>query len=167
VVATALGVGIPLISAGRAHASGVVLSCAGSSSTTYSPGLTNTAANVTFSASETFGPCVAVGDPTLTGGTNQSNGTFDVSCTTFGLYAAGGAVFYWNNGTSSTVGFTTSVVSYLEDAIQIEQEGTVTSGIGAGETAIERITLATDSLDACSTPQGLTTLGGAITLTFA
>jgi hypothetical protein len=165
--AAALTAGLALIPGGRAYASDTTLTCAGSSSTTYSPGLTDTTAQVSYVADQTFGPCLAVGDPTLTGGTDHATGTFDVSCLTFGLYAVNGDVIDWNDGTSSTIDWTTSVVNYLENALQIEQEGTVISGVGAGDTAVETLTLASGALAACTTQQGVTTLGGLMTLAFA
>jgi hypothetical protein len=146
------------------------LTCLGTESVSYSPGITNTPQPVTFTTNDTFGPCLVPGQPTLTGGSATSTGQAVKSC----LELKPGAspenlteTYHWNDQTQSQVQYSTLIILQLPTGqIQIVQEGTVQSGPGAGDIATETITLVSLDLTACETPQGLQTVAGPVTLAF-
>jgi hypothetical protein len=151
-----------------AHAQTLSLTCTGADSSTYSPGLTNTPQLVTFTDSVTYGPCVDLHNPTLTGGTLHDSGQAVHSCTNFGLGAIEITVTIpWNNGTHSIVTYTkVAFVEAVDGTIQVVSSGMVISGVGAGDTAVSSLTLATTALAACNTPAGVQSLGGPVILQF-
>lgn len=146
------------------------LTCLGTESVSYNPGITDIPLTVTVTTNDTFGPCLVPGQPTLTGGSATSTGKAVRSC----LELRPGTVpenltetYHWNDQTQSQVQYSTLIMLQLPTGeLQIVQEGTVLSGTGAGDIATETITLVSLDLTACETPQGLQTVAGPVTLAF-
>lgn len=148
------------------------LVCAGSASTSYNPGLTDTAQQLTVTVDEALGSdasgvgaCTTVGAP-ITGGTHHHTRVLTLSCQSALTPTPITEQFTWNTGATSTVSFTTSRYTDEGGETVITRVGTVTDGFGAGDTATQTVTLLNSDLAACSSPGGLTHINGATTLTF-
>lgn len=158
--------------AGQRAAMGTLgaLTCLGTESVSYNPGITDTPKPVTFTTDDTFGPCLVPGQPTLTGGSATSTGQGVKSC----LELKPGnspenltETYHWNDKTQSQVQYSTLIILRLPTGqIQTVQEGTVQSGPGAGDIVTETTTLVSLDLTACETPQGLQSVAGPVTLAF-
>jgi hypothetical protein len=160
-----------LIQSSPVQAGIFAMTCTGTSSTTYNPGITNTSQSVTFNSNQTYS-CVPIGgNPQLTGGQTSASGTYAVSC--MDLLQSGfppsTTTYPWNDGTQSVVQYTSSTVSYdpLGNLV-IAQTGNVQSGTGQGDTVLETITLVTTTAlqTSCQSPQGVQSLTGPVTLAF-
>jgi hypothetical protein len=163
-VLTLMG-GITLVAAPVAHAQTPVLNCLGTESDQLEPGMTNTRQPIEFINNDTLGSCIVPTQLNLTGGTARYVATFVQACTdlNFGPYQVR---FHWNNGMQSLVNFSTSVAPIVNGEIQVASTGVVGSGFGAGDTAVETLILAQLDPTACSSPQGVTSAAGPLTLTF-
>ncbi|MFH8755946.1 hypothetical protein [Streptomyces atroolivaceus] len=127
-----------------------------SSSTTYSPPLTNTPQLSTTSSSWQLGPCVSASVPGLTSGSHSDTGTLrSRSCLELLSSGAVTLVFNWNTGATSTMSLnrTTTVVGAV---MIVTMTGTVTSGLFAGDTVV--ITLASPATDVLLCTAGLGTV---------
>jgi hypothetical protein len=116
-------------------------------------------------ANDTLGPCVVPTQLNLTGGTARYELTALISCTNLAL-APFQVSFHWNNGMRSRVNFSSSVVTSVNGEFEVDSTGVVQSGFGAGDTAVETLTVAQPDPIACSSPQGVTSVAGPLTLTF-
>jgi hypothetical protein len=162
---------VALTAPSAAHAGVTVLSCLGSDSITFKPGITNSPQVVDYSSNATFGPCVGtLGQPLITGGTSTvSNVPFQYSC----LYLLETGIppytmaYKWSDGSQSVVKFTdTNVTLTITGDMQVELVGTVQSGTGQGSAAVVTVTLASTDLTGCDTPEGVPSMGGVLTLNF-
>jgi hypothetical protein len=141
------------------------LTCTGTENVTFDPAVTSTTHNVTITIDDLYGPCPVTPGPQLTGGTAHLVITRLLSCTNAVLVPAGSETDLWNNGTQSTVGWTTSVVTVLTNGSNVDlHTGTVTSGLDTGFIATKTVTDPAISI-ACNTT-GLTTLSGVVTIEF-
>lgn len=137
--------------------------CLGSSTISYSPGLTFTPRTVQYSESDTFSNCVST-DPTLTAGGSLSSVTFpDASCLAPpGIFEDPAYTINWNNGQHSVIdlSFTDVVVGGTE---QVTGAGPVISGAFQGGNAT--IVWAYPVLNPlqCLTSQGVTSQSGPLT----
>ena len=142
-----------------------VLTCSGTENVTFDPAVTSTPRNVTITIDDLYGPCPVTPDPQLTGGSAHLVITRPLSCTNAVLVPAGSETDTWNDGTHSTVGWATSVVTVLANGSHVDlHTGTVTSGLDAGFLATKTVTDPDFSI-ACLTT-GLTTLSGTVTIEF-
>jgi hypothetical protein len=133
--------------------------CDGLSNITYTPGLTYTAQSASVAASTVYARCVSTDRPDITGGTYSATlPPKSRSCLTLLGSNTGTRVYHWNTGETSTVTYvdTNSIVA---GNLVVEQLGTVTSGVFAGQTSSGTLTLTGNFLN-CLTPGGLTTLAG-------
>ncbi|MFE5512092.1 hypothetical protein ACFQ9J_15970 [Streptomyces sp. NPDC056529] len=148
--------------AAPAQAAPLDLTCTGSQTLNYSPGLTLTPQNVTVSGGGTF-TCISLADPTLTaGGFTVPPNNATLGC---GLTGGSGTFTYqWNNGTTSTI-TATSVATVNLGAIQIISTGTVVAGQFTGDNAVFTWTGTSSELTACLT-SGVSQYNGTTTLTF-
>jgi hypothetical protein len=148
-----------------ARAQGVVtITCeTGTETSQYSPGITNTPANVTFIENETDA-CVDTADLTLTGGSETSTAVEDgMTCTGNVVVGAYDVTFKWDNGEQSVVDITSTVITKLGNGTtQAERTGTVLSGPGEGGTFTQTITTTNLDVSACSTQQGLISNSGVV-----
>jgi hypothetical protein len=111
-----------------------------SSSTSFSPPLTNTPQPSATSSSWQLGPCVSASVPGLTSGTHADTGTLRPrSCLELLSSGAITAEVTWNTGDTSTLSMnrTTTVAGAV---MIVTMTGTVTSGLFAGDTAIATFT---------------------------
>lgn len=132
--------------------------CVGLTNLTYTPGLTYTPQSVTLTASTVYARCISSDRPDITSGTYSANppGPRE-SCLTLLGSTSGTRTYHWNTGETSTVSFvdTNSVVA---GNLVVEQVGTVTSGVFAGQSSSGTLTLTGNFLTCLTT--GLTTLAG-------
>lgn len=165
-------IGIGILAAGvlgaeatsaAADASIVDLTCPGYSQTTYQPGMTDAARQITISGSGVYGPCVS-SDPTLTSGTFHASGTGIVSCVSGSF--SGSITFIWNNGRSSTVSYTAIIGQHVDGEVVVVVHGTVTDGEFEGDTFIHTVTLFTLEPPQCFTSSGVASTSGPKLITF-
>ncbi|MBB5866843.1 hypothetical protein F4553_000222 [Allocatelliglobosispora scoriae] len=152
-----------VLGASPAAADTVDLSCTGTQSASYSPGLTLTSRTVTASGSGSFS-CPVSADPTLTGGAfTISPFTYTGTC---GLTANSNATFTyaWNNGRTSTVQVNVYVYSTL-GVVVATSVGPVIAGEFLGDTFAFTWTAMSPSPADCLTATGVTQYAGPITLT--
>jgi hypothetical protein len=134
-----------LVSAGPASAreSGLLdVTCTppSSSSTSYSPPLTNTPQPSATSSSWQLGPCVSASVPGLTSGAHSDTGTLRPrSCLELLGSGALTAAVTWNTGDTSMLSLnrTTTVVGAV---MIVTMTGTVTDGLFTGDTVIATFT---------------------------
>ncbi|MFC5152594.1 hypothetical protein [Streptomyces amakusaensis] len=147
-----------------ASASPALVTCAGSTTVAFSPGLTNTERTVSVSGQDTANLCVSPTHPQLTGFVAPFSGTATQSCTSLFAGGSGTETLHWSDGTTSTWAYTNSF-SNVNGTKVGTSTGPITSGTLAGAEVTQTITFPNLDLSACSTPQGLTTLNGLDTWT--
>ena len=137
-----------------------LLTCVGTSSGTYKPGLTDTSQQTTFTAEGSLTPCISQGDPTITSGSfkNTGNGLYSCLLNSSGPYTV---TYNWNNKKASTVRYDTTVVERVEGNTVFTSTGEVSSGPYVGARAVRTSTIATSEFLNCNTPQGVTSDSGA------
>lgn len=145
-----------------------LLTCPGSQSATFSPALTNTPVLSSIAVSGSFGPCVNAADPLelRTGTITADVPAAERSCTSLLQTTPGYRSISWSTGTTSRFDYTASASFVAGGAIQVVQDGTITSGEFAGKSAIGTVTLLSPGLLACS-GAGVSQFGGPATLTIA
>jgi hypothetical protein len=140
----------------------------GSHTNTYAPPLTNTTTYTTTQADETF-TCTSLLGANVTGATSQRtfSGNFSCLLSTTPPLTPQTVTYQWNDGRSSTVTYTVNSSSHAADGtLLITKVGTVTAGLGAGQTATTVV--ASPSLDLASCAgAGITSLTGIATLAIA
>ena len=113
-----------------------------------------------MAASSVYARCVSTDRPDITGGTYSANlpPNRAASCLNLLGSTTGTRIYHWNTGETSTVTYvdTNSIVA---GNLVVEQVGTVTAGVFAGQTSSGTLTLTGNFLN-CLTPGGLTTLAG-------
>lgn len=150
--------------AAAAPAGGV--SCpVGSQVGTYSPGLTYEARHVAFQASGTVSGCVDLSGNRITGASFTAAGQGTASCASGSV--SNTTTYRWSNGRTSTVTGTAAINLKPNGVTVLVLTGTVKSGLFTGATVVQTKTLLNSDLTACLTPQGLTSVGGPVSLTVA
>lgn len=147
-----------------AAASPALVTCAGTTTVAFSPGLNNTPQTVSVSGQDTASVCLSLTHPELTGFAGPFSGTATQSCTSLFAGGSGTETLYWNNGQSSSWSYTNSFSNVNGTKIGTST-GPIVSGVLAGATVTQTITFANLDLTACTTSQGLTTLSGLDTWT--
>lgn len=163
VVATALvAIGTAAAAAVPAHAGVDDVSCAGTASASYSPGLTNTPRATSFSLTDSYAACGST-DSSITSGSDGTS--FDLPSADCGALTAGGYVetVTWSNGQQSQIFFGTTEVD-LQVGIVLQATGQVISGEFTGDTASQENVYPLTDLGGCDSPQGLTSLTGTVDL---
>ncbi|MFE6338834.1 hypothetical protein ACFVOK_37420 [Streptomyces sp. NPDC057798] len=151
-----------LMAAAPAQAAPLDLTCTGSQTLNYSPGLKLVPAPVTVSGSGTFN-CLST-DPSLTGG----GFTVPPNVSELGCALTGGGgtfTYHWNNGNTSTI-TANSVVTFSLGAVQVVSTGTVISGQFTGDAAVFTWTGTSPGLLDCLSPKGVMQYSGATVLEF-
>lgn len=142
-----------------------LLQCEGFSTTTFSPGLTNTPKPTTFSSEAQLGPCVSLSDPKLkSGGFKFTGQSPSLSCIKSGVTSIT-EKYTWNTGETSTIRYVSTVVNQAAATVTTTATGRVESGKFQGYTAVRQVVILTTNLAGCVTPSGVTTLTGPATLT--
>ncbi|MFE0173519.1 hypothetical protein ACFWZ2_14470 [Streptomyces sp. NPDC059002] len=169
VLAVLLGVLGPVSFASARPASAaplVDITCpVGSQVGTYSPGLTYEPRDVAFQASGNVSGCVDLSGHGIAGAAFSSAGHGTASCLSGSV--SNTTTYRWSNGQSSTVQGTGAINLKPNGITVLVLTGTVESGQFAGATVVQTKTLLNSDLTACLTPEGLTSVGGPISLTVA
>jgi hypothetical protein len=116
--------------------------CVLSGTANFSPGLKATAAAQSYTFTGSFSNCEGVSG--ITGGSVTASGSGSLGCASGS--SSGTAIVDWNNGTTSTIPFTTTTAA---DATEVK--GTVSSGTFAGLAAKAAIAFTTSSPQLCAT----------------
>lgn len=164
-----LGISASLTAAIAASASATtLLTCTGSYQINYDPGLTYTPQNVNFSATSTYSPCV--GSQTVSSGESHASGGPIPSLSCLDLlsgFDAGQTTVTWNTGETTQYNWTSTSVEVGGNDVTTTV-GRVVSGKynGAHVLRVSVSSLGT-LLNACSSPGGLQTETGTVSLTIA
>jgi hypothetical protein len=147
-----------------AHALSADVSCLGSETVTYQPGLSLVPQAVNVTVRGTLTSCGS-SDPAITSGTYLQRFTATLSCDTLLAGLAGTRDLHWSNGQSSSFSYNRTI-NDVAGQTTVTFAGTIGSGRFAGDTAIEQAAFVTLNPLQCLAPEGLTTLGpGAAILT--
>lgn len=159
-------VAVLLVGAPPAHADVVQVTCGGSQTTTYSPGLTNTRQTVQRAGQNIHSPCVSTLPPFAFSGSTSFSSTSTLSCLSLTAANTGTDVITWSTGRTSTFAYNRTVTIVQGETV-VTLTGSITAGDFSGATAVETITSVSLDLTACSTPQGITSTFGVSELTIA
>ena len=153
-----------VVPATTASATSMDVSCVGTETVTYQPGLLLTVQSVAVTVNGILAPCTS-SDPAITSGTYLQNFTATLSCSTVFAGLAATRVFQWSNGQSSTFSYNRAI-NNVGGQTTVTFTGTIVSGRFAGATAVQQVVFVTPNTLQCLAPPGLTTLGpGASVLT--
>ncbi|MFC7304500.1 hypothetical protein ACFQVC_09780 [Streptomyces monticola] len=137
----------------------------GSQVGTYSPGLTYEPREVAFEANGNVSGCVDLSGNGIAGASFSGAGHGTASCVTGSV--SNSTTYHWSNGRHSVVTGTGAINVKPNGITVLVLTGTVTSGLFTGATVVQTKALLNSDLTACLTPEGLTSVGGPITLTVA
>ncbi|MEU1053905.1 hypothetical protein [Streptomyces sp. NPDC005876] len=129
--------GATVVPASASSAGVLDVTCAGSQSTTYTPALTLAPQASTIAASTQYGPCVSLSQSGLTSGSRSASLSYP-SRSCLDLLDSGTVTYTitWNTGQTSTIsGNSTATVAGAAFVVTIT--GTVTSGLFAGDSAVQ------------------------------
>jgi hypothetical protein len=140
----------------------VDVSCLGSTTIDYHPGLLLTPQLVQYSETDQFSSCTSV-DPTLTAGSLPIEASLVVSCLEPLGTGDGRYIINWNNLQSSTID-ATFTVTLVGGTLTSVGSGVVVSGAFAGSNAQGVFTYVQPNLLQCLAPPGLTHQNGTATL---
>jgi hypothetical protein len=140
-----------------ARAVSLDVTCAGTETAGYQPGLLLTARTTAVTVNGILAPCTS-SDPDITSGTYLQHFDATLSCATLlgGLSAT--RVFTWSNGDTSTFSYNRAVNNALGQ-VTVTFTGTIVSGRFAGDTAVEQVVLVSPNPLQCLAEPGLTALG--------
>lgn len=145
------------------------VTCAGTQTSTYNPGLQLlTTQTVTATVATHYGTCVSAADPAIHSASPtlvQRQATLSCVALLSSAPAPGTVTYTWDNGRTSTFQYTNSLTQ-AAGLLTVTATGSIVSGEFAGASAVavaEDVALPTD----CLAPGGLTSQTGAITLTIA
>jgi hypothetical protein len=146
----------------------VQVTCTGQDDTTYTPGVTNTPGPVTITSSVEYAPCLHVNGLQIS---TMSGEVFSqhervASCTQLLGGGQGTRVIRWSNGQTSTWELTTTTQIVAGNYVVVGI-GQITDGLYEGALAQRELVLPglLEALQACSTPEGLTSVSGTFTFT--
>lgn len=142
------------------------LACAGARTTTYSPGITTTPRETTYTINGALTSCESPSDPTLISGTYSSTGKAILSCSLSSGSSVSYETYKFNNGESSTARYVSNVVTKPAGQTVVTSIGTVESGKFKGDMATRTATVVTQESTQCLSRDGVTSTTGPVTLTF-
>ena len=153
--------GLAVTAAPAAHAASTV-QCSGTTSSTFTPGITLIPQTVNIHADISFGPCAST-NPAITTATSVANGTGTISCLSGN--ATGTQQIFWNDGSQSVVTWTGLVGARPAGQSVLVINGIVTGGNAfLGGTMTETLAVITNQSAQCLTPQGVQSGGGPVVL---
>ena len=155
--AAALAISGVVLPSPAAHAVSADVSCVGTETVTYQPGLLLTPQTVNVTVNGILAPCTS-SDPNITSGTYLQNFTTTLSCGTLLGGLAATRVFNWSDGQSSTFSYNRAI-NDVGGQTTVTFTGTIVSGRFAGDTAIEQVVFVTPNTLECLASPGLTALG--------
>lgn len=156
-LALALAVSGVLLAVRPAHAASLDVTCTGTETVTYSPGLLLAEQTVHTTVNGILAPCTS-SDPGITAGTYLEDFSTTLSCTTVLAPRAGTRVFRWSDGSSSTFSFNRAL-NDVGGQTTVTFTGAITGGRFAGDTAVEQVVFVSLSTLQCLAPPGVTSLG--------
>ncbi|RZU49458.1 hypothetical protein EV385_1208 [Krasilnikovia cinnamomea] len=161
-VALVSWIAITMVTASPASAVQQDVTCVGTATETFTPGLTYTPQTITYTTNLIYSPCTS-SDATLTSAVSGSTSTVpNSSCNMLPFAGSGSFVLTWNNGNTSTFTFN-AVSTIVAGQVVLTRTGTITAGQFQGDTAIRVVTYPTvNPLDCLTT--GVTSQFGAVTL---
>jgi hypothetical protein len=145
------------LSGPAAYALSVDVTCAGTETVIYQPGLLVAAQLVHVDVTGILAPCSS-SDKGITAGNYEENFMTTLSCSTLFAGRAGTRVFHWSNGQSSTFAFNRAI-NNAGGQTTVTFTGNITSGEFAGDTVVEQVAFVTPSTAQCLAAPGLTALG--------
>jgi hypothetical protein len=162
--ALALGATFALTTASApARAAAAAVTCTGSHSVSYSPGLLLAPRPVAATARYALAQCIST-DPGVTAGTSTVTLTNTISCLTLDNAGTGVLTLDWSNGRSSTFTFTRTATHPAGQTVVLAT-GAITGGEFAGDAATLIVTDLSVDLLACLAPPGVTGTSGRAVLT--
>src|SRR5581483_11922869 len=151
--------GLTLITS-PAHAVSLDVTCAGTETATYNPGLLITSQTTQVAVTGILAACTS-SDPGITSGSYSENFPTTLSCATIFAGRAGTRTIRWSNGQSTTFEFTRAI-NNAAGQITVTFTGDATSGEFTGDTVIEQVVFVTPNALQCLAPPGLTQIGPGI-----
>lgn len=141
----------------------VSLTCLGTETAEYDPGLTFTPQPVAFSVNGLLAPCAGV-PLGVTSASYAVAGVANLSCEILsGVAPTPPLTVQWSDGTASVIQPTTVVTQRpVGEVVRIES-GQIVSGRFLGAATVRTVTLLQTQLDACSTT-GVESVGGPVVL---
>lgn len=153
-----------MLVAPAARAAAVDVTCAGTETVNYQPGLLLTSQTVQVAVTGILAPCTS-SNPAITAGNYQEGFSTTLSCSTLLAGRSGTRVFHWSDTRTSTFAFN-RVLNNVGGQTTVTLTGDIVSGEFAGDTVVEQIVFVTPSILQCLAAPGLTTLGpGPVVLT--
>ncbi|WP_163572367.1 hypothetical protein [Fodinicola feengrottensis] len=140
------------------------VSCTGTETATYQPGLTLRAKNVHTAVSGLLSPCTS---PTtdITSGSYGQTFQATLSCDTLAAGLDATRVIHWSDGSTSAFAYHRAITNAAGQTT-VTFAGTITAGRFRGATAVEQAIFVTPNVTQCLTSGGLTALGpGPVVLT--
>jgi hypothetical protein len=162
--ASVLGLGaLAGIAATPAHAAGSTdVTCTGTESDVFSPGLLLSPREVTVTVSQILGPCEST-DPTVTAGLDGGSYQEVGSCINIDSAHSGTLELYWSNDQYSTFNYNVTTSTLLGQTVA-SFSGAISAGEFAGDTADMTVITGTLNVLNCLAPPGVTSTSGAVTL---
>lgn len=140
-----------------AHAATLDVTCAGTETAGYQPGLLLTPQQTNVTVNGVLAPCTS-SDSAITSGTYHQSFAATLSCSTILAPLSATRVFTWSNGQTSTFSYNRAI-NNAAGQTTVTFTGTIVSGRFAGDTAIEQVVFVTPNALQCLAPPGLTALG--------
>jgi hypothetical protein len=139
------------------------VTCVGTSTITFSPGLTLFTQAVAFNVSDLYN-CTST-DPAVTSGSSVRGRVLPLSCLNLASVFSSANVYTitWSNGQTSSADGTFTVTS-VGGTIIVAAQGTITTGQFTGATAVLTYTWPAPNPLACLNTSGVTQLSGVTTL---
>ena len=156
-VVAALVVALAGITSPIAHAVSLDVTCVGTETVTYQPGLLLAPQTVQVVVTGILAPCTS-SDAGVTASSYQESFATTLSCSTLFAGRTGTRVFHWSNGQSSTFSFNRAI-NDVGGQTTVTFAGTIVSGEFTGDTVVEQVVFVTPGILQCLAPPGLTTLG--------
>jgi hypothetical protein len=145
-----------VLAAPAASASTELLSCGGTGSNTYEPGVTNTPRTITVHSEAHYQPCTGTSD--ITSGHYELTATGTASCIGGGFSIT--FTITWDTGETSSVTAVGILVLRPANEIVVLYQGTVTAGTFMGATVRQTATLLNTTPEQCFTASGVTGTSG-------
>ncbi|MGO1001236.1 hypothetical protein [Lysobacter sp. CA196] len=146
-----------------AWAETVTLTCLGTETAHYNPGMTFTPQPIAFSVNGLLAPCAGI-PLGVTSASYGTSGVANLSCEILsGVAPTPPLTVHWSDGSTSVIQPTTVVTQRpVGEVVRIES-GHVASGRFLGAATVRTVTLLQTQLDACTT-SGVESVGGPVVL---
>jgi hypothetical protein len=146
-----------IVAPGPARAALVDVTCAGTETVAYQPGVLLTPQTVQVDVSGVLAPCTS-SDSSIASGTYAQHIVAVVSCATLLGPRTATRLLRWSNGHTSAFLYN-AAVNNLGGQTTVTFTGTITGGEFQGDTAVEQVAFVTPNVAQCLAPPGLAGLG--------